>query len=58
MDDGKAKTKLIDPSWLGDNISDSSEGRDDSFSTIPAFITSTVTHRGHFILVPYTGLET
>lgn len=54
MDDGKAKTKLIEPSWLGD----SSEGRDDSFSTIPAFITSTVTHRDHLILVPYTGLET
>lgn len=52
MDDGKAKTKLIEPSWLGD----SSEGRDDSFSTIP--VTSTVTRRDYFILVPYTGLET
>lgn len=58
MDDGKAKTKLIEPSWLGVSISDSNESRDDSFSTIPAFITSTVTHRDHSILVPYTGLET
>lgn len=43
---------LIEPSWLVVNISNSSEGRNDLSSIIPAFITSNVTHRGHSILVP------
>lgn len=52
------KKKLIEPSWIGVNISDSSEGRDDPFSIISAFITSTVTYRRHSILVLGTGPET
>lgn len=46
--------KLSEPSWVGINISDSSEGRDDPFSTILAFISSIAVHREHCISVPGT----